>query len=328
MGRIVLSLLFVLFSSAIASAQSTIYWNRDYIRDANGSVIAVATPQPSDTAAPSEPAGLQVTGTTPTSVNLSWQQSTENGTSGLAGYTIYRNAIPVGVVSGLSFTDLGLTANTTYVYRVAAFDNAFNYSTTNSSASGSTWTTIPTNLVATAASSSQINLTWTTPGIGAPHHYGVWRSSGGGSWSKIGTSTTPSYADATATSNLAYVYKISSEDSGNVLQGWSNTDFATAIVFTDETLVVGSTVIKAVHVTELRTAVNALRTLAGLGTASWTDSSLTNVFAKAAHISELRSNLASAMTTLGFSSPSYTDPTLGGVKVKKIHIDQLRQNIR
>ncbi|MGZ4808496.1 MAG: hypothetical protein ACXV7D_04130 [Thermoanaerobaculia bacterium] len=41
-------------------------------------------------------------------------------------------------------------------------------------------------------------------------------------------------------------------------------DLATTVIFTDSSLVAGTTVVKSVHVTELRTAANAVRQLAGL----------------------------------------------------------------
>jgi hypothetical protein len=44
--------LFIHQSPTALNAQ-TIYWKKDYIRDSSGSTIAVATPQPTDTAPPS-----------------------------------------------------------------------------------------------------------------------------------------------------------------------------------------------------------------------------------------------------------------------------------
>ena len=79
-------------------------------------------------------------------------------------------------------------------------------------------------------------------------------------------------------------------------------------VFTDDPLVAGSTIIKAIHLTELRDAVNQARSQAGLGAASWTDSPLQGVTIKAAHIVELRARLDEARVALGMSAASYTDP--------------------
>ena len=76
----------------------------------------------------------------------------------------------IATLTGTTFGDTGLVAATPYSYRVKAIDAATNvsvsYSTvataTTQAASGDTIRpTDPTGLTATAASSSQITLTWT-----------------------------------------------------------------------------------------------------------------------------------------------------------------------
>jgi len=99
-------------------------------------------------------------------------------------------------------------------------------------------------------------------------------------------------------------------------------------VFTDDPLTAGVT-IKAVHVTELRDAVNQARALGGLGTASWAESVTSGVTIKAAHIVELRTRLGEARAALGLSSASYTDPTLtAGTTVKATHLQELRDRVK
>lgn len=100
-------------------------------------------------------------------------------------------------------------------------------------------------------------------------------------------------------------------------------------VFTDDPLVAGTTTIKAVHITELRDAVNQLRSRAGLAAAVWTDAQLAGVIIKAVHITELRARLDEARTALGMSNPAYTDPTLSpnSTLIKAAHIQELRARI-
>lgn len=99
-------------------------------------------------------------------------------------------------------------------------------------------------------------------------------------------------------------------------------------VFTDDPLTAGVT-IKAVHVTELRSAVNQARSLGGLGAASWAESVTSGVTIKAAHIVELRTRLDEARAALGLSAASYTDPNLtAGITVKAAHLQQLRDRVR
>lgn len=93
---------------------------------ANITVNTVGTP---DTTAPSVPAGLAATSVTASSVNLSWNASTDNaGGSGIAGYDVYRNGTLVGSPVGTSFSSTGLSASTAYNFRVRARDNAGNAS--------------------------------------------------------------------------------------------------------------------------------------------------------------------------------------------------------
>ncbi len=101
-------------------------------------------------------------------------------------------------------------------------------------------------------------------------------------------------------------------------------------VFTDNTLVVGTTTAKAQHIIELRQAVDAMRAVAGLAPAPWTDATLTptSTIIKAVHIQELRTFLDSAASLLGYSTSPYTDPSLSGLLIKRVHIEELRQRIR
>ncbi|HMF97093.1 MAG TPA: delta-60 repeat domain-containing protein [Vicinamibacterales bacterium] len=98
--------------------------------------------------------------------------------------------------------------------------------------------------------------------------------------------------------------------------------------FTDQTLTSGLTVIKAVHITELRQRVDAARLGKGLTVFPWTDPTLTPgvTVVKALHIEELRTALADAYIAGGAAPPIYTDPMLSGgaTVVQAAHIVELR----
>jgi glucose/arabinose dehydrogenase len=101
-------------------------------------------------------------------------------------------------------------------------------------------------------------------------------------------------------------------------------------VFTDDTIMIGQTTAKSQHVIELRQAVDALRAVAGLSPALWTDPALTagNTI-KAVHILELRTLLDDVATRLGYATSAYADPGLTtGYVIKRIHLEDLRQRIR
>ncbi|HJZ78110.1 MAG TPA: delta-60 repeat domain-containing protein [Vicinamibacterales bacterium] len=98
--------------------------------------------------------------------------------------------------------------------------------------------------------------------------------------------------------------------------------------FTDSSLTSGLSVIKAVHITELRQRIDAVRLGKGLTVFAWTDPTLTPGVTpvKAQHILELRAALADAYIAGGAIPPAYTDPTLsaGAIIVQAAHIAELR----
>jgi hypothetical protein len=187
----------------------------------------------------------------------------------------------------------------------------------------------PTNLIADTFSSARIDLTWTAaPGA---HHYQVERAPNlGGTFTVVNSNVVgTTYQDTTVTSVNAYLYRVRTADAIGNLSAPSGIDVATAITFTDNPLTVGTTPVKAVHMTELRQAVNAVRAAANLGAATWTDPALsTSVTIKAVHVTELRTNLDAALTALGITPSAYTDPSLTGIAIKKTHMDELRQRVK
>jgi chitinase len=68
---------------------------------------------------PGAPNGLAVSGTTSSSVSLTW-----NTVSGATGYNIYRNGTKITAVSGTSATVTGLAAATSYSFQVTATNAA------------------------------------------------------------------------------------------------------------------------------------------------------------------------------------------------------------
>jgi chitodextrinase len=76
------------------------------------------------TTVPSVPTGLQASGTTSNSTNLSWNASTVAVNCVLTGYTVFRNGVAVGTTSSPNMTVTGLSPLTNYSFRVAANDAA------------------------------------------------------------------------------------------------------------------------------------------------------------------------------------------------------------
>jgi chitodextrinase len=176
-------------------------WIVDYIRSDHSGT---------DSTAPTVPTGLAGTAASQTQVNLSWTASTDS--KGVNGYKIYRGGTQIGTSIGTSYSDTTCTPATTYSYTVSAYDAAGNNSSQSSAASVTTPDTVapstPTGLTATAASDTQVNLSWTasTDNV-AVTGYKIYR---GGT--QIGTSTTTSYSDTTCTSATTYSYTVSAYD--------------------------------------------------------------------------------------------------------------------
>jgi hypothetical protein len=92
---------------------------------------------PSDTAAPSKPAGLRATASNPQLVRLTWNPSTDN--VGVTGYSIYRDGALLTTIGAITtYDDATVQPGSTYSYQVRAQDAAGNTSSLSSAATVST----------------------------------------------------------------------------------------------------------------------------------------------------------------------------------------------
>ena len=174
----------------------------------------------------------------------------------------------------------------------------------------------PPVLTATATGASQVSLTW-TPVAGAVN-YEILRSVNNSAFAPLITVGTTSHNDLGLTANTTYLYKVHA-----VGGGYSAVDAATTTVFTDPTLTTG-TIIKAAHFNEMRTAVNAMRTSAGLTPQVFTDTLNSSMVIKAIHMTELRSALDEARSAIGLAALVYTNSTV----VKAAHVNELRNGVK
>ncbi|HEX3067832.1 MAG TPA: Ig-like domain repeat protein [Thermoanaerobaculia bacterium] len=187
----------------------------------------------------------------------------------------------------------------------------------------------PTNVVATGTSSTTATITWTP--IAEATSYEVRRKVNGSSYALAGSPATASFNDGALTPNSEYLYEVRAVYGGSGSSADSAPDVASTFTFSDDPLVAGTTLVKAIHLTQLRTAVNALRSTAGLLPATFTDPSLgIGSGIRKVHIDELRAAIVAARTTLGLSTLSFADPTLTAQStlVKALHIQQLRTALK
>lgn len=180
-----------------------------------------------DTQAPTVPTGLSGSAPTSSTVDLSWNSSTDN--VGVTGYRVYRNGGQIGTSATTSYSDGGRTGSTTYSYQVAAYDAATNVSALSNSINVTTPDTIapstPTSLTATAVSPSRINLSWgasTDTGGSGLAGYRVYRNG-----SLIASPATNSFGDNGLAGSTAYSYTVAAYDNATNTSAQSNTANAT-----------------------------------------------------------------------------------------------------
>jgi hypothetical protein len=185
----------------------------------------------------------------------------------------------------------------------------------------------PPSFQATATSISQISVSWGA--VTNETGYELSRTSVAGTVTTTMTATATSIIDTAGIQpNTTYLYKVRTLSAGGP-SSYTAIDPATTIMFTDTSLV--GVAAKAAHITELQTAVNAIRAAAGLSTVVFTDVTLpANRTIRAAHVTELRTALDAVLTQPGFTAISYTDPTLTpqSTKLKAAHITEIRAAVQ
>ncbi len=88
--------------------------------------VAVQVIEP-DNDAPTAPSSLKAQASSPTTVSLTWDQSSDN--VGVEYYEVFREGEPVGTTLSAGFTDEDLVEQTTHSYTVRAWDASGNVST-------------------------------------------------------------------------------------------------------------------------------------------------------------------------------------------------------
>jgi hypothetical protein len=159
-------------------------------------------------------------------------------------------------------------------------------------------------------------------------HYEIFRSNGAG-YIQVGSSPSASFTDATAPSTAALLYEVRAVSATNVASDFGAPDLALTYSFTDGTLQTGVTTIKLAHLTELRSAANAVRALApSLNPVSWADDIPSVILAS--HLVELRTAIDDARSALSLSALPHAHQTLtpGSTLIQAIDFAELRTAMR
>jgi chitodextrinase len=203
-----------------------------------------------DTVPPTGPGNLVATPMSTSQINLSWNPSTDN--VGVTGYRLERctgnscNAFTqIATPATTGYSDPGLASGTSYSYRVRATDPAGNFSgyslvaTTSTNSTGDTQKpSVPGNLVPSAISGTQINLTWaaSTDNVGVTG-YNIERCTGAScaGFAPVTTVTTTSYSNTGLSPATTYVYRVSARDAAGNVSDPSSPASATTIAGTETT---------------------------------------------------------------------------------------------
>ena len=196
-----------------------------------------------DTQAPSVPANLTSPTQTGSSISLAWSASTDN--VGVTGYQVLRapgasggTFTQIATATSNSFVNTGLAASTTFRYQVRAVDAAGNASALTNAITATTQAgggdveppSAPSNLTAPATTASSISLAWSasTDNTGVTG-YQVLRAPGtsGGTFTQVGTSTTPSFVNSGLTANTTFRYQVRAVDAAGNASAVSNAVTAT-----------------------------------------------------------------------------------------------------
>ncbi len=181
-----------------------------------------ATPTPSPT--PLAPSNLTAAIVSASQINLSWvdNSGTENGfrveRCAGAGCTNFTQIAEIAA-NAAGFNDTGLAASTTYAYRVRAYNDGGNSDYSNS-AGATTLVTLPNapgSLSASAASSSQINLSW-SDNSSNESGFRIERCQGSGCTNfaqvaQVGAGATV-YSDTGLSASTSYIYRVRAFNGG------------------------------------------------------------------------------------------------------------------
>ncbi len=176
-----------------------------------------------DAEAPTVPAGVRIEAMSTNTVTIAWEPSTDN--LSVVGYNIYRgsNPSPIGFVASETFTDTGLSANTSYSYFVKALDDTGNESVASTTVNGTTalygdLPSKPSGLNADSVGSTEVGLSWNPSSDNVSiAGYRIFRNG-----RLVGTSPSPSFTDIDLNPGTNYLYQVQAIDGELYVSALSN----------------------------------------------------------------------------------------------------------
>jgi len=191
--------------------------NRSGSTDVSFDLELIPTRSAADEVAPSQPRNLRTAAATPTSVDLVWDDSTDDVR--VTGYRITRDGTVVATVQSPSWTDTGRAPGATHTYTVSAVDAAGNAS----SASEPLTVTVPADTTPPSApgtvsatgepDGTRVDLSWSAASDDVEvTGYRVLRDG-----TLLADTAATTYADTTAQPGTTYTYAVQAMDgAGNL----------------------------------------------------------------------------------------------------------------
>ncbi len=173
---------------------------------------------------PAVPTSLTATAVSSSQINLTWVDNANNE-DGVkierrTGASTTYTEIAIVAANVTSYSNTGLTANTKYGYRIRSYNSAGNSAYSNlvnaTTLAGTTPPSAPSNLVATAVSSSQINLTW-TDNASNEDGFKIERKTGaGGTYAEVGAvaANVTSFSNTGLAASTQYFYRVFAHNAG------------------------------------------------------------------------------------------------------------------
>jgi fibronectin type 3 domain-containing protein len=199
---------------------------------AMSAVVSVTTP-----ALPAPPTYLVGAAASSSKLNLTWSAGVSGGLP-ISYYHVFRgttraNLTQVAIDPQTSYRDVTVTAGATYYYGVESADSGGDLSPMSALVE----VTIPsppaavTNLTATPASTSKVNLTWPAAASGGLpiRSYSVFRGTTASSLSQVAATGQTTYTDPSGSPSTRYYYAVQATDTGGDVSPLSATAAATTL---------------------------------------------------------------------------------------------------
>ena len=177
-------------------------------------------------------------------------------------------------------------------------------------------------VIETSFDGSAVFIRW-TPVSGATSYRLFVRTVGSQPWAPIDLAvpwTSRQFASA-----RTEMYAVAARNAAGTWTPMSAPKLFTAVLFTDDPVMARVTRIKGEHISQLRTAANAVRKFAGLTPFTFT----LHPVVQAVHVAELRTAISEARSALGMPV-TFTDPVLTARTsvIRAVHIQELRNAVR